>query len=66
MKMIGHVTSCYDSATLGRPIALALITSGRERMGETVTIPLTMQGRVVKAEIVSPVFYDAQGERLNG
>ena len=66
MKMIGHVTSCYDSATLGRPIALALIVSGRERMGETVTIPLTMQGRVVKAEIVSPVFYDPQGERLNG
>ena len=65
MKMIGHVTSCYDSVTLGRPIALAMITGGRERMGETVTIPLTMEGRVVRAEIVSPVFYDAAGERLN-
>ena len=64
-KMIGHVTSCYDSATLGRPIALAMVAGGRERMGGTVTIPLTMEGRVVKAEIVSPVFYDAQGERLN-
>ena len=65
MKMIGHVTSCYDSATLGRPIALAMIDAGRERMGETVTIPLTMQGRVVRAKIVSPVFYDPEGERLN-
>ena len=65
MKMIGHVTSCYDSAALERPIALALIMGGRERIGETVTIPLTLEGRVVKAEIVSPVFYDAQGERLN-
>jgi len=65
MKMIGHVSSCYDSAALGGPIALALIVGGRERMGETVTIPLTMEGRVVKAEIVSPVFYDPAGERLN-
>ena len=65
MKMIGHVSSCYDSAALGRPIALALIAGGRERMGETVTIPLTMEGRVVKAEIVSPVFYDPEGKRLN-
>ncbi|MBT3628819.1 MAG: sarcosine oxidase subunit alpha, partial [Rhodospirillaceae bacterium] len=66
MPMIGHVTSCYDSAALGRPIALALIAGGRERIGETVTIPLTLQGRVVKAEITSPVFYDPKGERLNG
>ncbi|MBT7293530.1 MAG: hypothetical protein HN838_13465, partial [Rhodospirillaceae bacterium] len=66
MKMIGHVTSCYDSAAMGRPIALALIAGGRERIGETVTIPLTLQGRVVKAEITSPVFYDPKGERLNG
>jgi len=65
MKMIGHVSSCYDSAALDRPIALALIVGGRERMGETVTIPLTMEGRVVKAEIVSPVFYDPEGKRLN-
>jgi sarcosine oxidase subunit alpha len=66
MKMIGHVTSSYDSATLGRPIAMALIAGGRERMGEMVTIPLTLEGRVVRAEIVSPVFYDPKGERLNG
>ena len=66
MKMIGHVTSCYDSAAMGKPIALALIAGGRERIGETVTIPLPLQDRVVKAEITSPVFYDPKGERLNG
>ena len=65
MQMIGHVTSAYDSATLGKPIALALIERGRERMGETVAIPLTMEGRVVKAKIVNSVFYDPAGERLN-
>ena len=65
MKMIGHVSSCYDSAALDRPIALALIVGGRERMGETVTIPLTMEGRVVKAEIVRPVFDAPEGTRLN-
>lgn len=66
MKMIGHVTSCYDSAALKRPIALAMIAGGRERMGERVSIPLTMEGRTVEAEIVSPAFYDPKGERLNG
>ena len=32
---IGHVTSAYWSAALGRSIALALVADGRERMGET-------------------------------
>ena len=34
--MLGHVTSSYDSVALGRPFALALVASGRDRIGETV------------------------------
>jgi glycine cleavage system aminomethyltransferase T len=30
---LGHVTSAYWSETLGRPIALALLSSGRARIG---------------------------------
>ena len=34
--MLGHVTSSYHSAALGRPFALALIKNGRNRIGETL------------------------------
>jgi sarcosine oxidase subunit alpha len=63
MEMIGQVTSTYYSPTLDRSIAMALIQSGRSRMGETISFPL--EGKVVKARIVDPVFYDKEGARLN-
>ena len=60
---LGHVTSAYSSQTLGEPIALALLTAGRSRIGASATI--SAAGRRIEAEIVEPVFYDARGERLN-
>ena len=63
MEMIGQVTSTYMSPTLGRSIAMALIQNGRARMGETISFPL--EGKVVRAKIVDPVFYDKEGSRLN-
>jgi sarcosine oxidase subunit alpha len=65
METIGHVTSTYMSPTLGRSIAMALIQNGRSRMGETLSFPLE-GGRVVKATICDPVFYDKEGARQNG
>ena len=62
MEMVGHVTSSYFSATLGRSFALALVKGGRERTGETVHIPM-VDGRRVGAMITSPVFYDPEGAR---
>jgi sarcosine oxidase subunit alpha len=64
METIGHVTSTYMSPTLGRSIAMALIQNGRERMGETLSFPLE-GGRVMKATVVDPVFYDKEGARQN-
>ena len=64
MEMIGQVTSSYHSPTFGRSIAMALIHNGRARMGETISFPLP-GGKVVKAKIVDPVFYDKEGGRLN-
>jgi sarcosine oxidase subunit alpha len=64
MPMIGHVTSAYESPTLGRPIALALVARGRERHGQSVLAPL--QGGTISAEIVPPVFYDPEGARHDG
>ena len=64
MTMIGHVTSSYHSATLGRSIAMALVQGGFERIGETLHVP--MPGKTITAKVVKPMFYDAEGSRLNG
>ncbi|MGY6634605.1 MAG: sarcosine oxidase subunit alpha family protein [Alkalilacustris sp.] len=60
----GRVTSSYYSPTLGRGIALGLVRRGPERMGEVLTFPVG-QAAQMRARIVSPVFYDPQGERLH-
>ena len=65
IRPMGHVTSSYHSAVLGRSIALALVSGGRARMGETLYIP-TLNGGDVPAKVTSPVFYDSEGARLNG
>jgi sarcosine oxidase subunit alpha len=64
MAMIGHVTSSYHSANLGRSIALALIKGGRIRIGGRVHIAL--EDRTVIASIADPVFFDPEGKRLDG
>jgi len=64
MRMIGHVTSSYRSATLGRSIALALVEGGRGRIGSTLQVP--MPDRTLAVTLVDPVFYDPQGDRLDG
>jgi sarcosine oxidase, subunit alpha len=61
---LGHVTSSYRSATLGRPIALALVAAGRSRIGAKLHVP--MPGGAVGVTVVGPVFYDKEGARLNG
>jgi sarcosine oxidase subunit alpha len=64
MRMVGHVTSSYDSVALGRTFALALLESGSDRMGETVYAPL--EDRVVAAEVTGPVLFDPKNERRDG
>jgi sarcosine oxidase subunit alpha len=63
MAMIGHVTSAYWSATLDRSIALALVRGGRARIGTRLSVP--MPNGPITVEVVPPVFYDPQGERLD-
>ncbi len=64
VPMIGHVTSGYYSANLGRSFAMALVKSGRERIGDTVYV--SSKGKTVSAEVTAPVFFDPEGVRLNG
>jgi len=61
---LGHVTSAYWSAELGRSIALALVADGRARIGARLNIP--MPSGDVSVDVVAPVFLDPKGERLNG
>ncbi len=60
----GHVTSSYRSPTLGRSIALGLLADGRARTGSTVHVS-GMRGTQA-ATVVSPVFHDPDGSRLDG
>ncbi len=64
MEMIGHVTSSYESPNLGRSIALALVKNGRNRMGDTLYIPLP--DRTIRAKVTEPRFFDPEGTRING
>jgi len=64
VPMLGHVTSSYRSAALGRTFALALLKGGRDRLGQTVHAPLG--DRVITATVTEPVFYDPEGTRRDG
>src|SRR4029078_1749052 len=64
VPMLGHVTSSYRSAELGRPFALALVRGGHARKGDTLTVPV--DGALVDVEVTGSVLVDPEGERRDG
>ena len=64
VPMLGHVTSSYRSAALGRTFALALVKGGRDRIGQRVIAPL-VEG-TIEAEIVESVVFDPENRRRDG
>ena len=64
LPMIGHVTSSYFGARIGRSFALALVEAGRARHGDQVLAPLP--DRIIAARICPPAFYDTGGRRRDG
>ena len=64
MPMVGHVTSSYRSAALGRTFALAMLAGGRALKGRTVFAP--MPEGTIAAEVTAPIFYDPEGARRDG
>jgi sarcosine oxidase subunit alpha len=64
MPMVGHVTSSYRSANVGRTFALALLEGGHESHGEAIYAPL--EDGTLAATITSPVLFDPEGAHLAG
>lgn len=60
----GWMSSVAFSPTLGHSIGLGLIANGAERMGEIVRAVDSVRGKDIEVEIVSPHFFDPQGDRL--
>jgi sarcosine oxidase subunit alpha len=61
----GWVTSAGTAVLSGEPIALAMVRSGRARIGETVVL-YDDGAPVGRARVVNPPFYDSSGDRMNG
>ncbi len=64
MTMLGHVTSSYWSPNAGRSIAIAMVAGGRNRMGETLYVP--MADKTIAVEVTDMVFFDKEGVRIHG
>ena len=64
MDKSGHVTTSVYSANLETPIALAMITNGRQRLGQELWAHSPLDGRIVAVTVTEPVFIDPAGERL--
>ena len=66
-KSLGHITSTAHSSVLGHSVALALVSGGLERKGETLYAAYFLEnGTTVPVRVVDPVFVDPEGKRLHG
>ena len=63
VPMLGHITSCYHSSTLGHDFALAVIKNGHSMIG-TKAYASTSSMSTTGVDIVKPVFYDEDNKRL--
>ena len=61
--MLGHVSSSYHSAFLGRSFAMALVAGGAQRSGQTLYA--CARGKLIPVTVASSVFVDPKGEHAN-
>ncbi|SMF82422.1 N-methylglutamate dehydrogenase subunit C [Tistlia consotensis] len=66
IEKLGHVTSVTWSENLGKPIALAFLSGGRERLGQKLYAAYPLRNRIVEVEVTPSCFIDPEGERLRG
>ena len=60
----GYVTSACHSPTLGHDIALAFLSQGRARIGQTIRAVDALRGLDTPCTVCDPVFLDPDGGRL--
>ena len=60
----GWISSVTFSPTLNYSIGLGFIKHGSKRLGEVIRVVNPLEEEDIKAEIVSPHFFDPEGERL--
>ena len=60
----GWVTSAGPLSTDGRPVAMAMLRAGRSLMNQVVSVHDDGQF-VTTAKVVTPLFYDPSGARMN-
>ena len=58
----GFVTACVWSVALSRVVALALLSDGRRRIGQTAHIRLKKE--IITATVTRPCFYDSDSDRM--
>jgi sarcosine oxidase subunit alpha len=64
VPMLGHVTSSYHSEALGRGFALAMIRSGRDRIGQR--LHAYAGSDLIPVTVTESVLYDKEGARRDG
>ncbi len=63
LEMLGHVTSSYYSPNLNKSIALAVVKSGKQMMGQKLFVP--MENKTINVTVTDSVFFDKENKRLN-
>ena len=61
--MLGHVTSSYYSPNLNKSIALAVVRSGKQMLGQKLFVP--MENKTINVTVTDSVFFDKENKRLN-
>ena len=63
VEMLGHVTSSYYSPNLNKSIALAVVRSGKQMLGQKLFVP--MENKTINVTVTDSVFFDKENKRLN-
>ena len=63
VNMLGHVTSSYFSPNLNHSVAMALIRSGKRKIGSRLFVS-TENLNTIAVEVVEPNFIDPKNERM--
>jgi len=65
-QALGHITSTTYSPALGKYLALALVSAGRSRIGNSMVARFPLENQSGLVQVVDPIFFDPEGVRMHG